>query len=135
VADLYFEDLAVGRRFDTAGLTLSEAEIVDFARRFDAQPFHVDAEAARRSPYGSLFLQTGAMAAGSLGSPGFDEVRWLQPVRPGDTLRVEVEVTAARPSSSKPDRGIVTLAYRTLNQRDEVVCAMIGRQLMRRRPS
>jgi len=149
VTALYFEDFAPGRRFQTAELILTEADILDFARRYDRQPFHLDAEAARRSPYGgliasglqtvaltfSLFLETGALAAASLGSPGLDEIRWLRPVRPGDRLRVEVEVTAARPSASRPDRGVVTLAYRTLNHRGEAVMTMTGHQLVRRRPA
>ena len=146
---LYFEDFTVGRRFRTPGLTLTEAAIIDFAERFDRQPFHMDVEAAKATPFGgliasgihtialtfSLFLQTGVVAACSLGSPGLDEVRWLQPVRPDDTLHAEVEVVAARPSSSKPDRGIVTMSYATLNQRGETVMTMRSHQLLRRRPT
>lgn len=145
---LYFEDFTVGRRFESPGLAITEAEIVEFARRYDPQPFHLDADAAGRSPYGGLiasglhtitltfglFLQTGALAACSLGSPGLDEVRWLVPVRPGDTLRVVVDVVAARPSSSKPDRGIATLRYQMRNQHGQTVLTMVGHQLLRRRP-
>lgn len=145
---LYFEDFTVGRRFESPRLAISQAEIVEFARRYDPQPFHLDAEAARGGPYGGLiasglhtitltfglFLQTGALAACSLGSPGLDEVRWLVPVRPGDTLRVVIDVVAARPSSSKPDRGIATLRYQTRNQHGQTVLTMIGHQLLRRRP-
>lgn len=145
---LYLEDFTAGRRFESPPLTLAEAEVVEFARRYDPQPFHLDAEAARQSPYGGLiasglhtltltfglFLQTGALAAASLGSPGLDEVRWLVPVRPGDTLRVVVEVLAARPSVSKPDRGIATLRYEMRNQRGEIVLTMRGHQILRRRP-
>jgi acyl dehydratase len=80
-----------------------------------------------------LFLDTGVLAACSLGSPGC-EVQWKRPVRPGDTLRVVAEVIEVRPSSSKPDRGILKLVYTTLNQRDETVVSMIGNQLVRRRP-
>lgn len=145
---MYFEDFTVGRTFESPSVTVTEADIVAFARRFDTQPFHLDAEAARQSPYGGLiasgihtialtfklFLDTGALAAASLGSPGLDEIRWLRPVRPGDTLRVVIEVLAARPSSSKPDRGIVTFRYQTLDQRGETVMTMVGHQLLRRRP-
>jgi len=145
---VYFEDFRVGRTFESASVTVTEADIVAFARRFDTQPFHLDAEAARQSPYGGLiasgihtialtfklFLDTGALAAASLGSPGLDEIRWLRPVRPGDTLRAVVEVLAARPSSSKPDRGIATFRYQTLDQRGETVMTMVGHQLLRRRP-
>jgi acyl dehydratase len=80
-----------------------------------------------------LFLDTGVLAACSLGSPGC-EVQWKQPVRPGDTLRVVAEVADIRPSSSKPDRGILKLIYTTVNQRGETVVTMIGNQLVRRRP-
>jgi acyl dehydratase len=144
---LYFEDFTPGRRFETPGLTVTEAAIIDFAERFDRQPFHLDVEAAKATPFCGLiasgihtiavtfglFLQTGATAACSLGSPGLDEVRWLRPVRPGDTLRVAAEVVAARPSASKADRGTITMAYTTRNQRDETVMTMRGHQLLRRR--
>ena len=147
MAELWFEDFSVGRRFESPPLTLAEADVLDFARRFDPQPFHVDAEAARRGPYGGLiasglqtlaltfrlFLETGALAAASLGSPGLDEVRWLRPVRPGDTLSVVVEVVAARPSASKPDRGVATFRYEARNQHGEAVLTMLGHQLVRRR--
>jgi len=149
MSDLYFEDFTVGRQFQTASVTVTEAVILDFARRFDPQPFHVDVEAARHTPFGGLiasgihtlaltfrlFLDTQAVAACSLGSPGLDEVRWLSPVRPGDTLRVIAEVSAARPSTSKPDRGIVTVAYRTLNQHEQVVMTLKSHQLLLRRPT
>jgi acyl dehydratase len=115
---------------------------------FDPQPFHVDALAAAQSPYRGLiasglhtialtfrlFLDSGALAVASLGSFGLDEIRWPEPVRPGDTLSVVVEVVAARPSASKPDRGIASLRYRTVNQRGETVMTMVGHQLIRRRP-
>lgn len=149
VTALYFEDFTPGRRFDTPGLTITEAAIVEFAERYDRQPFHMDVEAARATPYGgligsgiqtlavtfSLFLQTGALAACSLGSPGLEQVRWVAPVRPGDTLRAEVEVVEARPSSSRPDRGVVTLRYTTRNQRGEPVLTMVSHQILRRRPA
>ena len=147
MSGLYFEDFTVGRRFESPSFAVTEAEIVEFARRYDPQPFHLDADAARQSPYGGLiasglhtltltfrlFLETGALAASSLGSPGLDEIRWLLPVRPDDTLRVVVEVAAARPSSSKPDRGIATLRYQAFNQHGQIVLTMTGHQLLRRR--
>jgi acyl dehydratase len=80
-----------------------------------------------------LFVETRALVAGSLGSPGVDEVRWLRPVRPGDTLRVTVQVLEQRPSRSKPDRGIARLHWTTLNQRGEPVLTMTSMQLVRRR--
>ena len=146
---LYLEDFVPGQEIHTAGITITEAQIIDFALRFDPQPFHVDVEAARQTIYGGLiasgfhtmavsfrlYVDTKALAGGSLGSPGIDEVRWLQPVRPGDTLSAVVHIVDVRPSTSKPDRGIVTVKYTTKNQRGEAVMTMVGKQLMRRRPS
>jgi acyl dehydratase len=145
----YFEDFKAGDRFETGSLTLTEALVLDFARFYDPQPFHTDPEAAKQSIYGGLiasggqtlvisfklFFETGVLAACSLGSPGLDEIRWKAPVRPGDTLRVVAEVLEARPSSSRADRGIVRIAYTTLNQRGETVMTLIGNQLCRRRPA
>ena len=138
-----------GQRIDTTGVTLSEGEIIDFALRFDPQPFHLDVEAAKDTIFGGLiasgfhtmaltfrlYVQTNALAAASLGSPGIDEVRWLRPVRPGDTLRATIEVLDSRPSTSKPDRGIVSVKYTTFNQHGEPVMTMLSKQLMRRRPA
>ena len=146
---LYFEDFKPGDRFDSATLTITEALIIEFARFYDPQPFHTDPEAAKATVYGGLiasglqtigigfklFFETGVLSACSLGSPGLDEIRWKAPVRPGDTLRVVAEVLEARPSSSKPDRGIVRILFTTLNQRGETVSTFIGNQLCRRRPA
>lgn len=143
---LYLDDLAVGQTFDTQGVTLTEAEIIDFAWRYDPQPFHLDAGAAARSPYGGLiasgfqslaicfrlFVQSGRLHASSMGSPGIDELRWLAPVRPGDTLRARVEVIELRPSRSKPDRGIARLRYEARNQAGETVLSFIVNHLLRR---
>ncbi len=145
---LYLDDFAPGDRFESAGKTFTEAEIVDFAFRYDPQPIHIDVEAAKGSPYGGLIAsgfhtmavgfrmlwQTGVFNACSLGSPGLDEVRWLLPVRPGDTLRTAVEVVETRPSSSKPDRGICRVKYTILNQRDEAVMTMTAVHIFARRP-
>ena len=80
-----------------------------------------------------LFIQSGVLAGSSMGSPGIDELRWLAPVRPGDTLHSEVEVLEVRPSSSKPDRGIARLQYKALNQRGEAVLSFIVAHLLKRR--
>ncbi|HSE04289.1 MAG TPA: MaoC family dehydratase [Methylomirabilota bacterium] len=146
--DVFFEDFTPGREFRTEGVTVTEAQIIDFALAFDPQPFHLDGEAAKETIYGGLiasgfqtialtfrlFVQTRALAACSLGSPGVDEVRWLRPVRPGDTLRASVQVLDQRPSASKPDRGLVRLHWTALNQRGEPVLTMTSMQLVRRRP-
>lgn len=142
----YLDDLTPGQRFTSPGLTLTEAEIIDFAWRYDPQPFHLDANAAAESPYGGLiasgfqslaicfrlFIQSGLLAESSLGSPGIDELCWLAPVRPGDTLHSEIEVLEVRPSKSKPDRGIARLRYHAVNQRGEVVLSFIVNHLLRR---
>ncbi|MDR3464790.1 MAG: MaoC/PaaZ C-terminal domain-containing protein, partial [Xanthobacteraceae bacterium] len=81
-----------------------------------------------------LVCDSGVLKAASLGSPGMDELRWLRPVRPGDTLRVEIEVKEVRPSRSKPDRGIARMSYRYVNQKGEDVLTVTSMQLMKRRP-
>jgi len=143
----YLDDLTPGQQFTTPGVTLTEAEIIDFAWRYDPQSFHLDANAAADSPYGGLiasgfqslavcfrlFIQSGILAESSLGSPGIDELRWLAPVRPGDTLHCTIEVLEVRPSSSKPDRGIARLRYQAVNQRQEAVLSFIVNHLLRRR--
>lgn len=147
MTERYFDDFAVGERFTTRGVTLTESLIVDFALTYDPQPFHIDVEAARQSNYGGLIasgfqtlaigfrmvLETGIFRASSMGSPGFDELRWLRPVRPGDTLHVEFEVVDKKPSSSKPDRGIVRIAYHIRNQKGEDVLTFISMHLLKRR--
>jgi acyl dehydratase len=149
VRALYFEDFKLGDRFESAALTLTEARMLEYACFYDPQPFHTDPQAARATVYGGLiasgmqtiaigfklFFETGVLATCSLGSPGLDEIRWKAPVRPGDTLRVVAEVLETRPSSSKPDRGIVRILFTTLNQRGETVTTFIGNQLCRRRPA
>jgi acyl dehydratase len=143
----FFDDFAVGDTFATAESEITEAMILDFARDYDPQPFHTDPVAAKESIYGGLIASgfqtlalgfrliwdTGVLAGSSLGSPGFDELRWLKPVRAGDRLHVEAEVIGVAPSRSKPDRGIIRIAYRYLDQSGEAVltCAMM--HLLRRR--
>ena len=147
-AGRYFEDFAEGERFTTESAVLSEAEIVDFARVYDPQPFHIDAAAARDGPFGGLiasgfqtmalafrlFYQEGVIADCSMGSPGMEKLRWHRPVRPGDSLRAEVEVSDLRPSTTKPDRGYGTWTYSVFNQHDEIVTSFVCTLIMRRRP-
>lgn len=146
---LYFEDFTVGRRFRSRGITLSEADILEFAQRYDPQPFHIDAVAAAASPYEGLIasgfhtlaagfrmiVQQNIFTASSMGSPGMDALRWLQPVRPGDTLSTEIEVTEHTPSRSRPDRGRITVAYTIRNQREEPVMTFTAVQILRTRPA
>lgn len=144
----YFEDFRPGDCFESPGMTVSEDAIIDFASRFDPQPFHTDRDAAAASIYGGLIasgihtiavtfrllLKTGVLS-NNLGSPGFDELRWLRPVRPGDTLRALGEVVEVRPSVSRPDRGTVRFRCTTLNQKNEPVQTVYCNQLLRRRPA
>ena len=141
----YFEDYRPGEVHEFGSHTVSESEIVEFARRYDPQPFHTDSQAAAKSIYGGL-IASGWMTGGlmmkmlvdhfisplsSMGSPGVDELRWLKPVRPGDTLRVRVAVIEARRSQSKPDRGILLVQQECLNQNDEVVMSAKSMALYR----
>ena len=146
----YFEDYQPGSVHAYGTITVDEAEIVAFARKFDPQDFHVDPEAAARGPFGGLIASGWHTASlmmrlfadhylskvASLGSPGVDELRWTQPVRPGDALRIRVTVLDAKRSRSKPDRGIVQSSIEVLNQRGEIVATMKAINLLRcRSPS
>jgi acyl dehydratase len=144
----YFEEFTVGSEIVSLGQTLTLESIIAFATLYDPQSFHIDVEASKTSPYGGLiasgfqtlavgfrmFLDTGVLGGTSFGSPGMDDVRWLQPVRPGDTLRTIARVIEARESASKPDRGIVRAAFRMLNQRNEDVLTFSTTVFVARRP-
>jgi acyl dehydratase len=146
---LYFEDFPLGDVRESPSRAVTHDEIVAFARQFDPQPFHTDDEAARRTFYGGLLAsgwhttailmrllwETFLKDAASLGSPGVDEVRWIKPVRPGDTLRARFTVTEARPSQSRPDRGIVRSFSEVFNQHGEIVMTLRGLGLFARRPA
>lgn len=145
----YFEDFTPGQVIELGSRTISKESIVAFAREFDPQPFHVDEEAAQRSIYGGLLasgwhsaallmrlLYDGLLKdAASLGSPGVDELRWLRPVRPGDTLSVRMTVLESIPSRSKPDRGLIRSLTEMRNQHGEVVLTVRGLSLLGRRPA
>jgi acyl dehydratase len=124
---------------------VEQSEIIEFGKRFDPQEFHIDPEAAARGPFGGLIASgwhTGALMmrmivdhylskASSLGSPGIDELRWLRPVRPGDTLRLRATVLDSKRSQSKPDRGVVWTHTEVLNQNGEVVMSVTALTLIR----
>jgi acyl dehydratase len=149
VTDRYYEDFKIGDRFMSGGMTMTEAGIIEFARQWDPQPFHIDAEFARKWTYGGLiasglhtmsatlrlWLDLGIFRASSLGSPGIGEVQFPQPVRPGDTLRVVTDITELRLSSSKPDRGVARIRQVTINQRDEPVLEQETTVFLKRRPA
>ena len=145
----FLEDFEAGDVFEAGSVQLTAAEIVEFATRYDPQPFHLDAAAARRSIYGGLIAsgwQTVAVtmrllvenvfgSSASMGSPGVDELRWLLPVRPGDTLFPRAIVLETRLSRSKPDRGVLRFRVEVSNQAGELVMTMVGVGIVGRRPS
>jgi acyl dehydratase len=137
---LFFEDFPAGSTMSYGGLAVEKGDILAFAREYDPQPFHVDEEAARRSFVGSLIasgwqtcaLQMRMLADGvlletsSMGAPGIDSVRWLKPVFPGDRLSVRHTVLDARRSTSRPEMGLVSFRFETLNQKGEVVLEQLN---------
>ena len=147
VSDRCFEDYVTGEVFEYGEIPVTAAEIVEFARRFDPQDMHVDREAAAHGRFGGLIASgwhTAAMMmrlfadnflskVASLASPGVDELRWLQPVRPGDRLRIRVTVLETAPSRSRPDRGMVRTLVEVLNQRDEAVMSLKPMNIIARR--
>jgi len=147
-ADLYFEDYVPGSVHEFGPAVVDEAEIVEFASRYDPQPIHTDPQWARSGPFGGLIASgwhTAAIMmrllvdqylppAASLGSPGIDELRWLRPVRPGDELRVRVTVIEARPSRSKPDRGLLLSRIEVLEAGGSAVMTLTALNMIRRRP-
>lgn len=137
--EFYFEDFTVGRVFDTEPWSLTQDEMLAYARKYDPQPYHTDPDAAARTKFGGLiasgfhtvaiasgqFVRTGVFAAAGKGGPGMDDIRWLAPVRPGDVLRTTATVRAARVSRSKPDRGMVTFALATATAAGPVLTASV----------
>lgn len=147
VHDRYFEDYAPGIDVRYGAIAVDEADVLRFAREFDPQTIHTDPAAAADGPFGGLIASgwhTAALMmrvyateylndAASLASPGVDELRWVRPVRPGDVLSVRFEVTDARRSRSKPDRGIVWTQVTVTNQHDEPVMTLRAMNLLKRR--
>ena len=146
---LYFEDLEAGQVVDLGTIAVTQEDILAFARQWDPQPFHVDPEAAKGSVFGGLIASgwhTGAMwmrlyvdslldGAASMGSPGIEELRWLAPVRPGDTLTGSLTVLETTPSERRPDRGTVRIRGEMTNQDGVVVMSMTSRGHFGRRPA
>ncbi len=141
----YFEDYVPGSVYEFGSASVNAAEIMEFARRYDPQDFHIDPGAAARTPFGGL-IASGWQTAGlmmrlyashylskvaSLASPGIDELRWTKPVRPDDVLRVRVTVLEANRSRSKPDRGLVRSFIEVINQQDDVVMTMKAMNLLK----
>lgn len=144
----YLEDLRVGDRFESDAFEVTEENIIQFARDFDPQAFHLDSKAAEQSVFKGLsasgwhtaaitmklFVTGGLRLAGGSVGMGVDELRWPRPVRPGDTLRLETEIVDVRASRSKPDRGIIRIRNVTTNQHGEVVQTFLAFVMVRRRP-
>ena len=137
----YFEDFQVGEQIELGEVEVTEASIIEFAERYDPQPFHVDPEAAAASPFGGLIASGWHTCAlymrllcdgmildsSSQGASGMEELRWLAPVRPGDVLRARYTVLDTSPSTTRPNRGTVTFRSEMSNQHDVVVLRMVGR--------
>ncbi|MBI5882889.1 MAG: MaoC family dehydratase [Elusimicrobia bacterium] len=145
---LYLEDLKPGDRFTSGSRLILEKEIIDFARDFDPQPFHLDPVAAKDTVFGGLaasgwhtaaitmrlFVNSSLNLGGGSVGLGVDKLRWHQPVRPGDTLSAEVEILDSRPSRSKPGKGIIRIRTTTKNQAGEVVLSFEAGVLVNKRP-
>lgn len=143
----YWEDFPVGQVREFGAFVVRRDEVIDFARQFDPQPFHLDDAAAGRSLFGRLAASgwhTCAMAmrmmcdaylleSASLGSPGVDSIKWLRPVHPGDTLRMRLTVLESRPLASRPTAGLLRSGWEVMNQHDETVLTMEGHGMFQRR--
>lgn len=137
---LYLEDFQVGQTWTSDSLVVSAEEIIEFARRYDPQPFHTDPEAATKTFFGGLAASGWHTAALSMGlmvrcqmkpanglvGAGVDDLKWPNPLRPGDEIHVELEVLEVKPSRSKPDRGIVRMGMRTINQDGKVMQSSVA---------
>jgi acyl dehydratase len=146
MAERYFEDLKIGDRFQSDTHRVTQDGIAAFAREFDPQGFHLDLASAKKTIFEGLiasgwhtaavsmrlFVQTMNVPGGMIGL-GVDELRWPNPVRPGDVLTVETEILGLRVSRSKPGYGIVRLRNITKNQRDEIVQTMLASALVPKR--
>ena len=145
----YFEDIEVGRRQAFGRYEVTRDEVIAFAAKYDPQPFHLSEQAAAETFFGRLSASgwhTCAMTMAmlvenmrgqeqaGLGSPGIDELRWLKPVYPGDTLRCESEVIEKRPSASRPEMGLYKSRLTVFNQHDVAVMTMVSNGLIRTRP-
>ena len=142
------DDFNVGERHVSASFLFTEQEIVEFARKYDPQYFHLDRESARESHFGGLVAagcqtvslawklatDTGLFDGVGIAGIGLDEIRWVKPVYEGDSVRAEFFLLESRPSRSQPDRAITKFGYEMKNQRDEIVLTLTMIQIMRRRP-
>lgn len=147
--DRYFEDYVPGSEYVYGSVTMTKEDILRYAREFDPQFIHADPRAARQGPFEGLIASGWHTCAvmmrmyadhylsevASLASPGLDELRWVRPVRPGDSLSIRTTVREARVSRSKPDRGLVHTGIEVLNQHGEAVLTMKAMNIVLRRPA
>jgi acyl dehydratase len=145
----YWEDFEIGEVSWVGPVTVTANEIVDFASKYDPQPFHLDAEAAKESMWGGLiasgwhttalfmgmFVRDVLLDSASLGSPGVEEIRWTAPVRPGDTLTGRSVITDAQPSGTDPGRGTIFTSHEVFNQDGVLVLSLKARGFFARAPT
>ncbi len=143
----YFEDFDVGDVFRVGPVALAEADIIEFGRQFDPQPFHIDPAAAAETIYGGIIasgwhtvcatfralIDAGFLRGGGMGSPGLTELRWIKPVRAGEGLEVTLTVVSSRPSRTRDDRGYVELDFAAINPAGETVMTYRVVEVVRRR--
>jgi acyl dehydratase len=146
---LTFDDFHVGQRFEAGPLAVSANDIREFALKYDPQPFHLNEAAAKALAFGGLiasgfhtlslsfglFFRLRLLEQSNLGSPGLEEVRWLKPLRPGDSIHIAAEVLSLKPSHSKPDRGVIKMRHDTFNQHGELVMTVNCLHMLKRRGS
>ena len=146
--DLYFEDFTIGRVFETDKRKISQKEIVNFGKQFAPLPYHTDPEAAKNTMFGELvaagfhtcsisfglFIEAGVFSSCAMGSPGFDNLRWKKPVRPGDMLQVTATVMESSPARDESDRNLIKLLFKTTNQDEEPVLEMLTKHFVKSRP-
>ena len=149
MSKIYFDDFEVGQTIELGSCMVTKEEIIEFALKFDPQPFHINEKEAAETIYGGLIASgwhTGSLfmrllydgllsRAASMGSPGQDEMRWVRPVRPGDTLSARGVIEEKIPSRSKPDRGLVRTTYQVFNQEGLEVMKIRGLGIFAKRPS
>ncbi|WP_417516651.1 MaoC family dehydratase [Minwuia sp.] len=145
----HYESYRIGEIIRGPGITLTESEIIEFAFRYDPQPHHLDKVAAEKSIYGGMIasgwqvaatgfrmlVQAGFIGSASMGSNGMSNLTFHMPVRPGDTISGEVEITEKRESKSRPELGLVTMLVRIFNQNGEKVCSWDAVQFVLKRPA
>lgn len=144
---MYFEDLSIGQKIEIGPISISEQEIIEFAKKFDPQPFHIDVEKAKDSLFGGLcasgwhtcslymrMLYDGLLInLASLGSPGMNQIRWIKPLFPNETIKGELEILSKTPSRSKPNIGSMIINSRVFNSNNELIMTLESISIVKRR--